>query len=42
MVDKYAPHHLRCDCEEMGTILPLHALVVHQTHVGFIYHLNPA
>jgi len=37
MVDQYAPHHLGRNCEEMGAILPLHALVVNQTHVGFIY-----
>src|SRR6266404_6758298 len=37
MVDQYAPHHLGRNCEEMGPILPLHALVVHKTHVGFIY-----
>ena len=37
MVYQYSPHHLGRNCEEMGAILPLHALVVHQTHVGFIY-----
>ena len=37
MVDQYAPHHLGRNREEVGAILPLHALVVHQAHVGFIY-----
>jgi hypothetical protein len=37
MVNQYAPHHLGRNCEEMGPILPLHALVVHQAHVGFVY-----
>src|SRR5262245_45591160 len=37
MVDQYAPHHLGRNCEKMGAILPLHALVVNQTHVGFIH-----
>ena len=37
MIHQYAPHHLGRNREEMGAILPLHALVVHQAHVGFIY-----
>ncbi len=37
MVDQYAPHHLRRNCEEVGAILPLHSLVVHQAHVRFVY-----
>src|ERR1035437_4545863 len=36
-VDQYAPHHLCRNREEMGPILPFHALVVHQTHIGFIH-----
>src|SRR5437867_6188264 len=31
-----APHQLGRNREEMGAILPLHALVIHQAHVGFI------
>ena len=37
MIDQYAPHHLRRNREEMRPILPFHALVVHQTHIGFIH-----
>ena len=37
MVDQYAPHHLRRNCEEVGAILPLHSLVVHQAHVRLVY-----
>ena len=37
MIDQYAPHHLGRNREEMGAILPLHALVVHQAHVGFVH-----
>ena len=37
MVDQDAPHHLGRHREEMGAILPFHALVVHQPHVGFIH-----
>ena len=31
-----ASHQLGRDSEEMGAILPLHALVIHQAHVSFI------
>ncbi len=37
MIYQDAPHHLGGNGEEMCAILPLHALVVHQTDVGFIY-----
>src|ERR1019366_5440915 len=36
MVYQYAPHQLSRNGEEMGAILPLHALVIHQAQVGFI------
>ena len=36
MVDQNAPHHLGRNGEKMGTILPLHVLVIHQAHVGFV------
>src|ERR1700722_3716291 len=32
-----APHHLGRDREEMGAILPFHALIIRQAQVGFIY-----
>ncbi len=32
-----APHHLGGNGEEMGTILPAHAVVPHQAHVGFVH-----
>src|SRR5579871_1023036 len=37
MVHQDAPHQLRRDSEEMCAILPLHARIVHQAHIGFIY-----
>ena len=37
VVNQDAPHHLGRHCEEMRAILPFHALVVHQPHVGFIH-----
>ena len=36
MLHQNAPHHLGRNREEMRAILPLHALVIHQAHVGFI------
>ena len=36
MVNQNAPHHLGRNREKMGAILPLHALIIHQAHVGFI------
>ncbi|HYS27743.1 MAG TPA: hypothetical protein VEP46_19175, partial [Vicinamibacterales bacterium] len=36
MVDQDAAHQLRRDGEKMCAILPLHPVVVHQAHVGFI------
>jgi hypothetical protein len=36
MVHQYAPHHLGRNRKKMGSILPLHALVIHQSHVGLI------
>src|SRR5215472_15611045 len=36
MLNQDAPHHLGGNREEMGAILPPHALVVDQSHVGFI------
>jgi hypothetical protein len=36
MINQNAPHQLSRNSEEMGTILPLHALVINQTHVGLI------
>ena len=32
-----APHHLRRHREEMGAILPLHALIAHEAHVRLIH-----
>src|SRR5437763_4692816 len=40
VIDEYAPHDLGCNREEMGPILPLHALIVHQTHVGFVHQVS--
>src|SRR5947208_1163161 len=37
MVDQDAPHHLGRNREEMGAILPLHAPIIHQSHVGLIH-----
>ena len=31
-----APHQLGRNGEEMGSILPLHALIIHEAHVGFV------
>ena len=36
MLHQNAPHQLGRNREEMGAILPLHALIIHQAHVGFI------
>ena len=36
MLDQDTAHQLRGDCEEMGPILPLHPLVIHQADVGLI------
>ena len=36
MLHKNATHQLRRDGEKMSAILPLHALIIHQAHVGFI------
>ena len=36
MFHQNAPHQLGRNREKMGTILPLHALVVHQSNVGFV------
>ena len=36
MVDEDAAHRLRRHRKEMGAVLPLHALVVDQPHVGFV------
>ena len=37
MFHQNAPHQLGRNREEMGAILPLHALIIHQAHVGFIH-----
>jgi hypothetical protein len=36
MLDQNTAHQLRGYCEEMGPILPLHPLVIHQADVGLI------
>ena len=36
VVHQNAAHHLGRNGEEMGAILPLHALIIHQAPVGFI------
>ena len=36
MLDQNTAHQLRGHREEMGPILPLHPLVIHQAHIGFI------
>src|ERR1017187_4464999 len=36
VVNQNAPHQLARNREKMGAILPLHALVIHQSHVGFV------
>ena len=36
MVDEDAAHRLGRDGEEMGAVLPVHALVIDQPHVGFV------
>src|SRR5260221_4194660 len=36
MLYQNTPHQLRRNGEKMGAILPLHALIIHQPHVGFI------
>src|SRR5215470_7554922 len=37
MIHQYAPHDLSRNCEEVGAILPLHPLVMHQAHIRFVY-----
>src|ERR1019366_5737450 len=36
VVNQNAPHQLGRNGEKVGAILPLHALVIHQSHVGFV------
>ena len=36
MFNQNAPHQLGRNREKVGAILPLHALVIHQAHVGLI------
>lgn len=36
MLDQDPAHQLRRDREEMGPVLPLHPVVVHEAHVGFV------
>ena len=36
MIDQNASHQLGRNREKMGAILPLHVLVIHQAHVGFV------
>ena len=36
MLDQNTAHQLRGYCEEMGAILPLHPLVIHQADIGLI------
>ena len=36
MLNQNAPHQLGRNREKVRAILPLHALVIHQAHVGFI------
>jgi len=33
VIDEYAPHHLGRDAEEVCTILPLHVVLIHQSHI---------
>ena len=37
MIDEDAPHHLGRHGEEMGAILPAHAVVSHQAQVGLVH-----
>jgi hypothetical protein len=37
VVHQNAPHQLGRNGEEMGSILPLHSIVIHQAQVGFIH-----
>src|ERR1022692_785897 len=37
MLYQNPPHQLARNRKEMGAALPLHALVIHQSHVGFIH-----
>jgi hypothetical protein len=37
MFHQNTAHQLRRYREEVGAVLPFHALVVHEAHVGFIY-----
>jgi hypothetical protein len=37
VVDEHAPHHLGGDAEELGTVTPLHAPLIDQSQVGFVY-----
>src|SRR5215471_4167820 len=37
VIDENTPHHLGRNGKKMGSILPLHALVIHQTQVGFVH-----
>src|ERR1700722_9011760 len=36
MLHQNAPHQLRRNREKMGAILPLHAFIIHQTHVRLV------
>src|ERR1022692_449658 len=36
MINQNAPHQLGRNREKMGAILPLHVLVIHQPHIGFV------
>src|ERR1019366_2973315 len=36
MINQNAPHELGRNREKMGAILPLHVLVIHQPHIGFV------
>jgi hypothetical protein len=36
VIDEDAAHRLRRNGQEMSTVLPVHALVINETHVGFV------
>src|SRR5205085_9975811 len=37
VVNQYAAHQLRGDCEEMGAVLPVCALLVNKFQISFVY-----
>ena len=37
VVNKYAPHHLRGNGEEVGLALPVHGVLIYEPYVCFVY-----